>query len=215
MKTGKSSPWNSVTDFFKKQRRLAWETIRIFSGEQKKKLQSFRIRQTKAWLKGVGKVRVVCSEFKKRLQYQKHKRKFIVCSYQERTNRQILRGYAIRFQYEIFHKHIKMNLGFEDVATTHFSSVESHVYLVYCAYILLNSSPPGVPDCAEALSEKQQYIAAVLENKKTASILQKLTQFGGVERYKDELKSVLAEGEFHKPSCSGYGRSSIKIWGIL
>jgi hypothetical protein len=97
-----------------------------------------------------------------------------------------------------------MNLGFEDVSAKHFSSVESHVHLVYCAYILLIANPPGVPENAKALSEKQQYVEGVLENKKVASILQKLTQIGGVECFKDELKSVLTNGETHKPLFGGY-----------
>ena len=47
--------------------------------------------------------------------------------------------------------------------------------------ILINACPPGVPDSAKSLSEKQQFVAGVLENKKIASILQKLTQIGGAE----------------------------------
>jgi len=99
-----------------------------------------------------------------------------------------------------------MNLGFEDVAAKHFSSVESHVYLVYCAYILLHADPPGVPEDAKSLCEKQQYIEGVLENRKAASDLQRLTQVGGLERYRDELKSMLEDGEFHKPLSGRYAR---------
>ncbi|OQY14341.1 MAG: hypothetical protein B6I30_00770 [Desulfobacteraceae bacterium 4572_187] len=45
-------------------------------------------------------------------------------------------GYRLRWAIEIFHKHIKMFLGFEDVATKWFEAVESHVHWVYCAYIV-------------------------------------------------------------------------------
>jgi len=37
-----------------------------------------------------------------------------------------------------------MHLGLVHVAAKHFSSVESHVHLVDCAYILLNADLPGV-----------------------------------------------------------------------
>lgn len=136
------------------------------------------------------------------------KRKFIVCSNLFATPEQILKGYKIRWKIEIFHKHVKMNLGFEDVAAKHFTSVESHVYLVYCAYILINACPPGVPDSATSLSEKQQFVAGILENKKMASVLQKLTQIGGAEHLKNELKSVLANAKAHKPLFGGYQRAN-------
>ena len=45
---------------------------------------------------------------------------------------------------ELFHKTVKQYLGFEDVATSGFDSVMSHVHWVYCAYILLHMSPPGL-----------------------------------------------------------------------
>ena len=204
--TKKSSSWHSVKDFFKKQRRLAWETIRLFSvtDTRKKKREDFRIRHTITWLKGVGKVHLVCSE--RRLQ-SRQKRKFIACSNLAVTPEQLLKGYKIRWKIEIFHKHVKMNLGFENVATKHFSAVESHVYLVYCAYILLNANPPGIPESSKALFEKQQYLAGILENNQIASILQQLTQIGGVERFKDELKSALTSGNAHKPLFGAYQRA--------
>ena len=198
--TGEKPKWIRVKDFFKNQRRLAWETIRIYTDNQEKR-EDFRIRHIIAWLKGVSKVHLICSE---RMKKGSQKRNFIVCSNLFASPEQILRGYKIRWKIEIFHKHVKMNLGFEDVAAKHFTSVESHVYLVYCAYILLNACPLGVPDSAKSLSEKQQYVAGILENKKIASILQKLTQIGGVESFKNELKSVLTDGETHKPLFAGY-----------
>jgi hypothetical protein len=48
----------------------------------------------------------------------------------------------MRWRIEIFHKEVKMFLGFEDVATRTFESVKAHVHWVYCAYILLHSHPP-------------------------------------------------------------------------
>jgi len=140
--TGTQSKWNIVKDFFKNQRRLAWKTIRILTDNHKKR-EDFRIRHIIAWLKGVSKVHLICSE---KRQKGRQKRKFIVCSNLKATPEQILKGYKIRWKIEIFHKQVKMNLGFEDVAAKHFTSVESHVYLIYCAYILMNACPPGVPD---------------------------------------------------------------------
>ncbi len=101
-------------------------------------------------------------------------------------------GYRLRWRIEIFHKHIKMHLGFEDVSPQYFRSVETHVYLVYCAYILLHMDLPGLPHDARTILDKQAYIKAILEKRTLARILQTLTQFGGVEKYMDELKAVLS-----------------------
>jgi len=187
-KTPSSSGWTKVSEFFKNQRKLAWHTIRIFSNGPKKKRLDYRIRHTIAFLKGVGKIQVVCSEFKKS---SKGRRKFLGCSDLKVQPRQILIGYKLRWKIEIFHKHVKMHMGFEDVAVKSFTAVEAHVHLVYCAYILLHSDPPGMPENAKTILDKQQHIRNVLENKKIASILNLLTQFGGVDKLKTELKAVL------------------------
>jgi hypothetical protein len=84
-----------------------------------------------------------------------------------------------------------MHLGFGHVATKHFSSVVSHVHLVYCAYILLNADLPGVGKVGTII-EKQRKVGAVLENREKALIIHELTRTGGAERYKNELKSALA-----------------------
>ncbi|MCP4103668.1 MAG: transposase, partial [Lentisphaerae bacterium] len=165
--------------FFRNQRVLPWKTVRILTDGLKRKRTEFRIRHTEAWLNDVGKVRLICSEFKNR---RKGKRKYLACTDLEITPRQILIAYRIRWKIEIFHKHVKMHLGFEDVAAKNFRSVESHVYAVYCAYILMHDDPPGVSGDSNTILEKQQDIKNVIENKKTASVLQGLTQIGGVER---------------------------------
>jgi hypothetical protein len=105
--------------------------------------------------------------------------------------RQILIAYRIRWQIEIFHKQVKMHFGFEHIAAKHFSSVESHVYLVYCAYMLLHMKPPGMPDTAKTTIEKQRYIKSVIENKDKAALLQLLTRFNGFEKFKWQLKEAL------------------------
>src|SRR5918992_104349 len=54
--------------------------------------------------------------------------------------RQIMMGYRLRWAVALFHKNIKQFLGFEDVSTSGFDSVKSHVYWVYWAYMLGSSS---------------------------------------------------------------------------
>jgi len=39
-------------------------------------------------------------------------------------------GYRLRWTMELFHKTVKQHLGFEDVATSGFDSVMSHVHWV-------------------------------------------------------------------------------------
>jgi hypothetical protein len=193
-KTPKSSGWEQIAAFFKNQRKLAWETVRILTGGPKRKQTEFRIRHTEAWLNEVGKVRLVCSEFRKS---RKGKRKYLACTDLKIKPRQILIAYRFRWKIEIFHKHIKMHFGFEDVAPKNFHSVESHVYMTYCAYIMLHDKPPGVSEDSKTILEKQRDIKNVIENKKIASVLQGLTQIGGAHKLKNKLKSVLTPDEPH------------------
>jgi hypothetical protein len=52
-------------------------------------------------------------------------------------------------------------------------------------------SPPGVPADVKSIGEKQRQIHILLAKKEKRRVLQKLTQIGGVERYKDELRQAL------------------------
>ncbi len=160
----------------------------ISSGSKRKRIV-FRIRHTKAFLKDVGIIQVVCSEYRNR---PDGRRKYLACSDLRVPPRQILIAYRMRWQIEIFHKQVKMHFGLEDIAATHFASVESHVYLVYCAYILLHMKPPGIPDNAKTIIEKQHYIESVFDNRGKASLLQRLTRFNGFENLKNELKAALS-----------------------
>lgn len=108
------------------------------------------------------------------------------------TARQIIIGYRLRWAIELFHKTVKQHLGFEDVATSGFDSVMSHVHWVYCAYILLHMSPPGVPLEVKSIGDKQRKLQTCLEHKEKRYILQQLSQIGGVQRYEDELRQALA-----------------------
>ena len=109
------------------------------------------------------------------------------------TARQIILGYRFRWTIELFHKTVKQHLGFEDVATSGFASVMAHVHWVYCAYILLSMSPPGVSAGAQSLGDKQRQLQQFLENQEKRRVLQQLTQIGGVQRYEDALRQALAD----------------------
>ena len=187
--TPKSTQWHQVEAFFKSQRRLAWQTVRLFKGGPQKKRMDFRIRQTRGFLKNVGEVQLVCSEFKKR---PVGRRKYLACSDLKAKPRQILMGYRLRWRVETFHKAVKMHLGFEDVATSSFEAVFAHVHWVYCAYLLLQANPPGMPDTIRSIPHKQRYIQQIIQNKDRAQVLQLLTQIGGLDKHKAALKSALA-----------------------
>jgi hypothetical protein len=187
--TPKSRQWCQIAEFFRNHRRLKWQTIRVMTNGAKAKRMAFRIRYTLGYLRYVGLVQLVCSELKNRPQ---GRRKYLACSDLRVTARQIVQGYRIRWAVELFHKDVKQNLSFEDVATHGFDSVKAHVHWVYCAYILLHMSPPGVSEDAKSLGDKQRQLQKGLEDKAKRRVLQKLTQIGGVKRYKDELRQALA-----------------------
>jgi hypothetical protein len=188
--TPKSRQWYQIAEFFRNHRRLKWQTIRLMTNGAKRKRMDFRVRDTVAYLRYVGKVQLVCSEFKNR---PEGRRKYLACSDLRVTARQIVLGYRLRWAVELFHKDVKQNLGFEDVATHGFDSVKAHVHWVYCAYILLHMSPPGVTEGAKSLGDKKRQLQQYLEHKEKRRVLQKLTQIGGVENYKNELRQALAD----------------------
>ena len=130
----------------------------------------------------------MCSEFKKR---PDGRRKYFACSDVSVTARQIVLGYRLRWAVELFHKDVKQTLCFEEVAASGFDSVNAHVSWVYCAYILLHMSPPGVSPDTKSLGAKQRQLQQLLADKEKRRVLQKLTQIGGIERYKDELRQAL------------------------
>lgn len=184
----KSSDWDGIAVFFRKFRNLSWSTVRIPTEGPKKKRTEFRIRHAEVFLKETGKIRAVCSEFKKK---RDGRRKFFACSDLKMTPRQILIAYRFRWKIEIFHKYIKMHSGFEHAAAKHFSSVSSHVHFVYMAYILLHSGLPGTGDDSDSVTEKQAKVRQILKNRENACIIHELTKIGGADRLKNELKSAL------------------------
>jgi hypothetical protein len=188
--TPKSKQWCHIATFFRNHRWLKWQTIRITTNGTKRKRMEFRTRDTIGYLRYVGQVQLVCSEPRKRLD---GRRKYFACNDMRVTARQIILGYRLRWAIELFHKTVKQHLGFEDVATSGFDSVMSHVYWVYCAYILLCMSPPGVSTGVKSLGDQQRQLQQFLENQEKRRVLQKLTQIGGVQRYTDELHQALAD----------------------
>src|SRR2546426_1753461 len=188
--TSKSRQWCHIATFFRHHRRLKWTTVRFMTNGAKRKRMEFRIRHTIGYLRSVGKVQLVCSEPRKR---PDGRRKYLACNDTKATARQIVLGYRLRWSVELFHKDVKMYLGFEDVATSGFDSVMSHVHWVYCAYILLHMSPSGVPTEVKSIGDKQRKLQTCLESKETRRVLQKLTQIGGVRRYKEGRREALAD----------------------
>jgi DDE family transposase len=188
--TPKSKQWSHIATFFRNHRWLKWQTIRIPTNGTKRKRMEFRTRDTIGYLRYVGQVQLVCSELRTR---PDGRRKYLACNDMRVTARQIIVGYRLRWAIELFHKTVKQHLGFEDVATSGFASVMSHVHWVYCAHILLSMSPPGVSTGAKSLGAKQRQLQQLLENQEKRRILQRLTQIGGVQRYMNELRQALAE----------------------
>lgn len=136
--TPKSKGWTQIAEFFKNQRWIKWQTVRIPTNSSKRKRMEFRIRQIIGYLRHVGRVQLVCSEFKKR---RNGRRKYLACNDLRVKPLQILIGYRLRWQIEIFHKEVKMFLGFEDVATKWFTSVMAHVHwAILCLYLIALSS---------------------------------------------------------------------------
>jgi hypothetical protein len=186
--TKKTDCWKSVTATFKNNRIIGWQTIRAPKNGGKKKWMEFRTRQITGYLKNFGKAQLICSQFKTK---SKWTRKHLACNDLKATPKQIVIGYRLRWAIEIFHKEIKMFLGFEDVAAKHFSSVISHVHWVYCAYILMNSSPPGFPVGMKSMAEKQLMVNKIIEKKELSAVNQLLTQVKGPQRLKTLIQKAL------------------------
>ena len=186
--TPKSKQWAHIATFFRNHRWLKWQTIRIPTNGTKRKRMEFRTRDTMGYLRYVGHVQLVCSEPRRR---PEGRRKYFACNAMRVTARQVILGYRLRWVIELFHQTVKQHLGFEDGATWSFDAVRSHVHWVYCAYILLCMSPPGVSADVKSLGAQQCQLRQFLANQEKRRVLQQLTQMGGVQRYQDELRQAL------------------------
>ena len=118
-----------VDAFFKNTRKIGqWKTVRTNSGKGRRE---FRVRILTGVMKGTDfQVSLACSE------KNYGDRLYLACSFERATEGIIARTYKLRWTVEIFHRNIKSYLGFQDVGCEKFESVMSHVYWVYCAYIL-------------------------------------------------------------------------------
>jgi len=184
-----SQQWCHIDTFFRRHRRLKWHTLRLATRGTKRKRMDVRVRHTSGSLRYVGKVELVCSELRNR---PDGRRTYLACNDLRATARQIVMGYRRRWAVELFHKSVKQHLGFEEGATHGFDAVISHVHWVSSAYILLHMSPPGLSPGVQSLGDKQRALQQGLADKEKRHILQKLTQIGGVQRYKAELRQALA-----------------------
>jgi hypothetical protein len=189
LSTPLSRQWCHLDTFFRHHRRLQWDTIRLATSGNTRKRMDLRVRHTSGDLRSVGKVELVCSERRNR---PDGRRKYLACNDLRATARQIVTGYRMRWAVELLHKCVKQHLGFEEVATHGFEAVLSHVHWVYCAYLLLHMAPPGLSPGAQSIGDKQRALQQGLADKEKRQILQKVTQIGGVQRYKDELRQALA-----------------------
>jgi len=187
--TPTSQQWCHIATVFRRHRRRKWHTMRLATHGNKRKRMDVRVRHTSGSLRSVGKVELVCSERRNR---PDGRRTYLACNDLRATARQIVMGYRLRWAVELFHKSVKQNLGFEDVATHGFEAVISHVHWVYWAYILLHMAPPGLSPGVQSIGDKQRALQQGLADKEKRHILQKLTQIGGVQRYKAELRQALA-----------------------
>jgi hypothetical protein len=188
--TPKSKSWLSVSETFRRNRRIGWTTVRAERNGGKKRTE-FRIRHVTGILRGYGKIRLICSEFKKG---PKGRRKYLLSNDLNAEPRQIVIGYRMRWMIEIFHKEVKMFLGFEDVSPKRFESSVSHVHWVYCAYILLKyrMCEDGVPP--KSLAECQIMAKRSLAKKNLLRQKQILTRFGGVDNFKSLMQQAIEGG---------------------
>jgi len=181
--------WCHIDPVFRRHRRRQWPPMRLATHGNTRQRMAVRVRHTSGSWRYVGKVELGCSE---RCNRPDGRRTYLACNDLRATARQIVMGYRLRWAGELFQKSVKQNLGFEEVATHGFDAVISHVHWVYCAYILLHMSPPGLSPGVQSIGDKQRALQQGLADKDKRHILQQLTQIGGVQRYKDELRQALA-----------------------
>src|SRR5262249_635165 len=84
--TPNAQQWCHIDTFFRRHRRLKWDTMRLTTRGNKRKRMDVRVRHTSGYLRSVGKVELVCSE-------QRHRptgrRKYLACNDLRATARQL------------------------------------------------------------------------------------------------------------------------------
>jgi hypothetical protein len=123
--------WCQIVDLFNRARKNApWKTVRVKmdSGKQRR----YRIRELSGYLKGLlAPAKLICSE------KPKGGKLYLACSNEKICGRTIVMAYRLRWKVEVFHHDVKSLLSFEDLGAHKFESIESHVYWVYLAYLLI------------------------------------------------------------------------------
>jgi hypothetical protein len=187
--TPHSQQWCHIDTFFRRHRRLKWHTMRLATHGNKRQRTDVRVRHTAGSLRYVGQGELVCAARRNR---PEGRRKSLACNDLRATARQIVIGYRRRWAVELFHQSVQQHRGLEEVATHGFDAVISHVHWVSCAYSLLHMSPPGLSPGIHSIGDKPRARQQGLADRETRHLLQQLTQIGGVQRYKDELRQALA-----------------------
>jgi Transposase DDE domain len=126
-----------ISEFFRRNRCLSWQTLRIQrSTSNKKKRMKFRIRTAgQVYLHGVGEVVAICSEKNGRGR-AKNTRRYLVTSRLAQSGRDVLVTYSRRWAIETWHKKMKQEFGLGDCSASEFQSIENHVYLCLIAYVI-------------------------------------------------------------------------------
>jgi DDE family transposase len=189
LRTPTSQQWCPLDTFCRRHRRLKWNTMRLATRGTTRTRMDLRLRHPSGSLRSVGQVELVCSARRNR---PEGRRTSLACHDLRATARHIVTGYRRRGAVELFHQCVKQHLGFEDVAPHGFDAVISHVHWVYCAESLLHLSPPGLSPGSQSLGDKPRALQQGLADQEKRQLLQKLTQIGGVQRDKDELRQALA-----------------------
>lgn len=172
-----------VKEFFKKNRWIKWQSIRITrDSKNKKKRLDYRIRTAEqVELNGVGLVNVVCSEKKARGRGQKSTRRFLVSSRENSTGREIIKDYRKRWTIETWHKTMKQSYGFGDCSVSSFSSMENHFKMCNIAYLSHLQGLKSLPMKGTSIEDYLQ-----LTIRKEAR--HRLTKFSGHQRFTEELE---------------------------
>jgi len=98
----------------------------------------------------------------------------------------------MRWMIEIFHKEVKMFLGFEDVSPKWFESSVSHVHWVYCAYILMKYHIPDDKIPLKSMAGGQIMVKKSIEIKSLLCLKQLLTRINGVKELKSLIQKAIA-----------------------
>ncbi len=176
----------SIEKYFRRQRIIPWQSIRLFAEKDGKKMRKeYRIRiAPNVQLKGFGPVSAVYSEARKR--DGSRSKKYIVSSHTGLSGREIVENYRNRWSIESWHKIMKQNHGYGDCRSACFRAFEAHVNLCLTAYNLQRCNESGIPKPGTTITE---YVG--LRRMQDGAMI--LTQFNGVQRFKNAVTEAVAD----------------------